>query len=106
MKNQASKFQEVHMIFDRFDEDSLKTMARRGSTKQFNIVYYKSTEFTRIVHCKTKECLASIYTNKELTGYWSGKLVEYLTMGCHCVKSVRIRSYSGQYSVQMWENTD
>ena len=24
----------------------------------------------------------------------------------HCVKSVHIWSYSGQYSVQMWENTD
>ena len=24
----------------------------------------------------------------------------------HCVKSVRIRSYSGPYSVRMWENTD
>ena len=27
-------------------------------------------------------------------------------MGQHCVKSVRIRSYSGPYSVQMQENTD
>ena len=24
----------------------------------------------------------------------------------HCVKSVRIRSYSDPYSVQIWENTD
>ena len=24
----------------------------------------------------------------------------------HCVKSVRIRSHSGPYSVRMWENTD
>ena len=24
----------------------------------------------------------------------------------HCVKSVRIRSFSGPYSVRMWENTD
>ena len=25
---------------------------------------------------------------------------------CHCVKSVRIRSYSGPYSVRMRENAD
>ena len=25
---------------------------------------------------------------------------------CHCVKSVRIRSYTGPYSVRMRENTD
>ena len=24
----------------------------------------------------------------------------------HCAKRVRVRSYSGPYSVQMWENTD
>ena len=28
------------------------------------------------------------------------------TNKCHCVRRFRIRSYSGPYSVQMWENTD
>ena len=26
--------------------------------------------------------------------------------GLHCVKNVRVRSFSGPYSVEMWENTD
>ena len=32
--------------------------------------------------------------------------LSFLTESYHCVKSVRVQSFSGPYSVQMWENTD
>lgn len=57
------------MIFNCFDADSLKSMTRKASTKQFNVVYYKVTNSTRLVHCKTKGCLVSIHTKSELIEY-------------------------------------
>ena len=36
---QASGFQEVSVIFDRYDTDSLKNVTRKDGTKQFNAVH-------------------------------------------------------------------
>ena len=57
---QASGFQEVRIIFDCCDTDSLKNVTRKDCTKQFNAVHYKVTDSTRIAHLNTKEFLASI----------------------------------------------
>ena len=75
---QASGFQEVHVIFDRYDTDSLKNVTKKDRTMQFNAVHYKVTDSTRIAHLDIKEFLASIQTKSELTKYLSEKLVQQL----------------------------
>ena len=41
-----------------------------------------------------------------LTGLFQFKGFFNYTLTLHCVKSVRVQSFSGRYSVRMWENTD
>ena len=75
---QASGFQEVHVIFDRYDTDSLKNVTREDRTKHFIAVHYKVDDSTKIAHLDTKEFLASIQTKSEFTKYLSEKLVQQL----------------------------
>ena len=75
---QASGFQELRVIFDRYDTDSLKNVTRKDRTKQFNAVHYEVTDSTIITHLDTKEFLASIQTKSELTKYLSERLVQQL----------------------------
>ena len=75
---QASGFQEVHVIFDRYDADSLKNVTRKDRTKEFNALHYKVADSTRIAHLDPKEFLTSIQTKSELTKYLSEKLVQQL----------------------------
>ena len=75
---QASGFQEVSVIFDRYETDSLKNVTGKDCTKQFNPVHYKVTDSTRIAYVDTKEFLAFIQTKSELTKYLSEKLVQQL----------------------------
>ena len=43
-------------------------------------------------------------TSYELQWYY--QLQISFVESVHCVKNVRIRGFSGSYSVRMWENTD
>ena len=50
----ASGFQEVRVIFDCYDTNSLKNVTRKYRTKQFNAVYYKVTDSMGIVRLRYK----------------------------------------------------
>ena len=67
VKNKASKFDEVRIIFDRHDVKSVKANTRAGRIKGIAPVHYKVTDSTRIRHLETKKFLASIETKRELT---------------------------------------
>ena len=67
VKNKASKFDEVRIIFDRYDVKSVKANTRAGRIKGIAPVHYKMTDSTRIRHLETKKFLASIETKRELT---------------------------------------
>ena len=75
---QASGFQEVRVIFHRYDTDSLKNVTREDRIKQFIAVHYKVDDSTKIAHLDTKEFLTSIQTKSEFTKYLSEKLVQQL----------------------------
>ena len=67
VKNKASKFDEVRIIFDRYDVKSVQANTRAGRIKGIAPVHYKVTDSTRIRHLETKKFLASIETKRELT---------------------------------------
>ena len=69
--NKASKFDEVRIIFDRYDVKSVKANTRAGRIKGIAPVHYKVTDSTRIRHL---EFLTSIETKRELTRYLADKL--------------------------------
>ena len=64
MKNEASKFDEVKIIFDRYDVKSMKGNTRAGRIKGTAPVHYKVTGSTGIRHLETKKFLASIETKR------------------------------------------
>ena len=72
--NKASKFDEVRIIFDRYDVKSVKANTRAGRIKGIAPVHYKVTDSTRIQYLETKTFLASIETKRELTRYLADKL--------------------------------
>ena len=74
VKNKASKFDEVRIIFDRYDVKSVKANTRAGRIKGIAPVHYKVTDSTRIRHLETKKFLASIETKRELTRCRADKL--------------------------------
>ena len=74
VKNKASKFDEVRIIFDRYDVKSVKANTRAGRIKGIAPVQYKVTDSMRIRHLETKKFLASIETKRELTRYLADKL--------------------------------
>ena len=80
VEREVSQFDEVRVIFDRYDEDSLKSTTRDSRTKNYSAVHYKISDSTRIGHLKTKQFLASIDTKNELTEYLSKKLEEHLSV--------------------------
>ena len=55
-------------------------------------------------------CQCSLLTHVVCVQEWVWTIVEIMmltfSVSLHCVKSIRIRSYSGPYSVRMRENTD
>ena len=74
VKNKASKFDEVRIIFDRHDVKSVKANTRAGRIKGIAPVHYKVIDSTRIRHLETKKILAYIETKRELTRYLAEKL--------------------------------
>ena len=52
---QASGFQEVGVILDLYVTDSLKNVARKYHTKQFNVAHYNVIDSTRIAHLDKKK---------------------------------------------------
>ena len=66
-------------------------------------VILNTTQSIRKKECTTNNALFS--NNKEITQLIC-QLFFYIMGALHWGKSVRIWSYSGPYSVQMWENTN
>ena len=75
---QGREFDEVRIIFDRYDGKSLKSNTIAGRNKGAVSVYYKVTDTNRIRHLERNQFLASVATKKELTTYHSRRLTGYL----------------------------
>ena len=73
IKHEAVGYQEVRLVFDRYEKASLKANTREKRTQGLS-VQYKVTDETQIKHLTTKQFLSSIYTKNELTVYISQKL--------------------------------
>ena len=65
------------IVFDHYQEKSLKGGTRATRTKGYSAVHYKVSDATKIDHLKTKDFLSSIEAKKELTQYLSLKLSQH-----------------------------
>ena len=69
----SSGYDEVHLIFDRYLENSLKTQTRQGRNKNLKSTYYHVSDSTLIKNISLKEFLADTRTKAELCEYLSKK---------------------------------
>ena len=78
INHQASDYDEVRMIFDRYETRSLKSITRANHTKGLSAVHYKVSDAAKIGHLETKQFLSSIDTKNELTEYLSKQTAHQL----------------------------
>ena len=74
---ETAEYQEVRIVFDRYQKNSLKGNTSAARTKGYSAVHYKVSDATKIDHLETKDFLSSIETKKELTQYLSLKLSQH-----------------------------
>ena len=67
IKTETKLYNEARIIFDRYDQKSLKAITRANRTAGLSAVRYKISDSTKIGHLKTKEFLSAIETKIELT---------------------------------------
>ena len=72
IKREASGFDELRIVFDRYEEKSLKANTRAKRTRGVS-VQYKISDTTQIGHLMTKPFLSAIKTKNELTEYLSSR---------------------------------
>ena len=70
-------FEEVHSVFDRYLEVSLKTKMRSKRTHRTSIIYYHITDSTLIKFISMKELLSDVRTKGELCDYLSEKVLQF-----------------------------
>ena len=93
IKREASGFDELRIVFDRYEEKSLKANTRAKRTKGVS-VQYKISDTTQIGHLMTKQFLSAIKTKNERTEYLSNKVqlqldIEYVVVyGMTCVTNI------------------
>ena len=75
VEKEAQRFDEVRVIFDRYNEGSLKSGTRTGRTGG-ETVRYKISDDTVMEHLTTKQFLSDIKTTQDLTKYLSMKLYD------------------------------
>ena len=75
---ESKLFSEVRVIFDRYDEKSLKSKTRATRTSGIQI-QYKIDDNTNIEHTSTSKFLSHIFTKRDLTRYLSDKLATALS---------------------------
>ena len=80
IKAETKVYNEARIIFDRWDQKSLKANTRANHTAGLSAVRYKVSDSTKIGHLKTKEFLSAIKPKIELTEYLSKKLNDTLTL--------------------------
>ena len=87
IKYEASGFDEIRVIFDRYIERSLKSKTRDARTSGIQ-VRYKVADDTCIEHISTSQFLSHIETKNELAAYLSEKLsLAFRDEGIKYVKS-------------------
>ena len=75
--------------------------------KKYKIVFANFPVFPFIICPTTVSLLTNATANLTIIVVWLHPcLFFYCCFPNHCGKSVRIRSYSGPYSVRTWENTE
>ena len=65
INHQASVYDEVRVIFDRYETRSLRSITRTYRTKGLSAVHYKVSDATKIDHLETKQFLSSINIKNE-----------------------------------------
>ena len=75
----AKRYEEIRVVFDRYDGNSLKLQTRCSRINGIALVQYRVTDTTQISHLDIREFLASIHTRNELTEFLSRKLSVALT---------------------------
>ena len=78
--NETIGYNEVRIIFDRYDPKSLKSNTRATRTKGLSSARYKICDTTKIGHLETNNFISSINTKSDLTEYLGKKLEQNLTV--------------------------
>ena len=76
----AKDHNEVHLLFDRYIQSSLKARTRRHRTSGKE-VRYKVCDETKLTHTNLKQFLSHIETKQELTIYLASKAIDQLSVG-------------------------
>ena len=77
----ARRYGEIRVVFDRYDENSLKSQTRCSGIDGIVPVQYRVIDTTQIGRLDVREFLASIHTKNELTEFRSRKLSVAFTYG-------------------------
>ena len=73
--SESDGFDEIRIIFDRYDKKSLKSQTRSKRTHGVS-VQYRVRDEAQIGHLTTKQFLSSIETKNELTAFLSHKVAD------------------------------
>ena len=65
ISSEIKEYDEVRIIFDRYDPESLKSNTRASCTLGLSAVRYKITDNTKIGHLETNKRIYLIYQNKK-----------------------------------------
>ena len=79
VKRESTGFNEIRVVFDRYDETSLKNYTRSKWNKR-EAVHYKVYDSTQIGYLTLKQFLSSVKTKNELTIYLRKKLKDQLNV--------------------------
>ena len=80
INSETKEYDEVWIIFDRYDPESFKSNTRASRTLGLSTAHYKIADNTKIGHLEKKEFISSIKTKKDLTQYLSKKFQKVLNM--------------------------
>ena len=74
IKTETNGYNEGRIIFDRYDQKSLKANTSANPIAGLSVVHYEVSDSTKIGHLKTNEFLSAIETKIKLIEYLSKKL--------------------------------
>ena len=80
INNETKEYNEVQIIFDRYNPESLKSNTRSSRILGLSAVRYKIANNTKIGYLETKEFISSIKAKNDLTECLSKKLQKVLNV--------------------------
>jgi hypothetical protein len=85
LETTLSRYDEVHLVFDTYRDNSLKYSMRKKRTGNTLPVQYKICDTTYIGNTSMKLLLSHTKTKDELTAYLSEKAIQYATQRNKCL---------------------